>query len=383
MIVLRSKWLAALATLVGLAAARPHADAAVLPEDRADILYHQYDGGGVKIDGPSLLMRKKFAEKYSVSANYYVDLVSSASIDVVTTASPYKEERKQASLGFDMLNGKTQYSVGFTNSDENDYTANQASFDISQDMFGDLTTVSLGFSRGWDEVRRRDDDVFAERVDRRTWRLGVSQILTPTLMMGLAYELVSDEGYLNNPYRSVRYLDPDSPAGYAYQPEVYPHTRVSNAASINARYYLPYRAAVSGEFRLFTDTWGIDSTTAKLGYVHPWREKWIFELGYRWYDQSAADFYSDLFPRADAQNFLARDKELSTFTSHMITVGTTYQLPPLGWRWVQKSTINFYYDHILYDYQDFRDVREGGTPGMEPEYSYDAGVIRLFFSGWF
>ena len=215
----------------------------MLPEDRADVLYHQYDGGGVKIDGPSLLMRKKFAEKYSVSANYYVDLVSSASIDVVTTASPYKEERQQLGLGFDMLNGKTQYSVGFTNSDENDYTANQASFDISQDMFGDLTTVSFGFSRGWDEVRRRDDDEFSESVDRRTWRLGLSQIVTPTLLMGASFELVSDEGYLNNPYRSVRYLDPDSPVGYAYQKEIYPHTRVSNAASLNARYFLPYRAA--------------------------------------------------------------------------------------------------------------------------------------------
>jgi hypothetical protein len=374
---------AACAAAVALASLAPTARAAVLPDDRADVLYHQYDGGGVQIDGPSLLMRKKFAEKYSVSANYYVDLVSSASIDVVTTASPYKEERQQLSLGFDMLNGKTQYSVGFTNSDENDYTANQASFDISQDMFGDLTTVSFGFSRGWDEVRRRDDDVFREHVDRRTWRLGLSQIITPTLMMGLSYELVSDEGFLNNPYRSVRYLDPDSPAGYAYQPEVYPHTRVSNAASINARYYLPYRAAVHGEFRYFTDTWGIDSMTAKVGYTHPWRERWIFELGYRWYDQSAADFYSDLFPRADAQNFLARDKELSTFTSHMFSLGATYELPPLGWKFLQKSTVNLYLDQILYDYQDFRDVREGGTPGTEPEYSYDATVIRLFFSGWF
>ena len=58
-------------------------------------------------------------------------------------------------------------------------------------------------------------------------------------------------------------------------------------------------------------------------------------------------------------------------------------MPPLGWRFVQKSTVNLFYDHILYDYQDFRDVREGGTPGTEPAYSYDAGVIRLFFSGWF
>jgi len=38
--------------------------AGVLPEDRADLLYHSYDGGGVTIDGPSLLVRKQFADKF-------------------------------------------------------------------------------------------------------------------------------------------------------------------------------------------------------------------------------------------------------------------------------------------------------------------------------
>ena len=359
------------------------AGAAVLPDDRADVLYHRYEGGGVTIDGPSLLVRKKFAEKYSVSANYYVDLVSSASIDVVTTASPYKEERNQASLALDVLNDKTQYSMSVAGSDESDYTANTASFDISQDMFGDLTTISLGFSRGWDEVRKRGDQEFDEPVDRRSYRLGLSQIVTPTLMLGLAYETITDEGFLNNPYRSVRYLDPDSPAGYAYQPELYPRTRTSNAASLSARYFLPYRASLHGEYRWFTDTWGIDASTVRVGYTHPLGPRWVLEGGLRWYDQSAADFYSDLFPRQDAQNFLARDKELSTFTSQMLSVGATYELPSLGWQFLQRSTVNFFYDRIRYEYDDFRDVTAGGAPGTEPMYGFDANVFRLFFSGWF
>jgi len=221
--------------VIALAAA-PGARGAVLPDDRADVLYHRYDGGGVTVDGPSLLVRKKFAEKYSVSANYYVDMVSSASIDVMTTASPYKETRTQGSLGFDMLNGTTQYSLSYTNSDENDYTANTASFDLSQELFGDLTTVSFGFSQGWDEVRKRGDSAFSESVDRRNYRRGLSQIVTPRLITGINYEVVTDEGFLNNPYRSVRYLDPGSVQGYSYQPEIYPRTRTSNAVSINARY---------------------------------------------------------------------------------------------------------------------------------------------------
>jgi hypothetical protein len=368
--------------VASVAAFAPAAHAAVLPDDRADVLYHRYDGGGVTIDGPSLLVRKKFAEKYSVTANYYVDMVSSASIDVVTTASPYTEERTQVSLGADVLNGRTQYTVAFSNSDESDYTANTAAFDVSQDLFGDLTTLSFGYSRGWDEVRKRDDAEFSEPVDRSTWRIGLSQILTPKLMVGMNWELVSDEGFLNNPYRSVRYLDPGSVLGYAFQPEVYPNTRVSNALAVSARYFLPYRAALAGHYRWFTDTWGIDASTVTLGYTHPWGERWIFELTYRWYTQGAADFYSDLFPNANAQNFLARDKELSTFTSNMVGLGATYELP-FAMPFIKRSSVSFFYDRFEFDYDDFRDVRAGGTPGTEPLYGFGANVFRLFVSGWF
>ena len=61
--------------------------AGVLPEDRSDVLYHLYDGGGVEIDGPSILVRKKAGKSLSFVGNYYVDMISSASIDVVTTAA--------------------------------------------------------------------------------------------------------------------------------------------------------------------------------------------------------------------------------------------------------------------------------------------------------
>ncbi len=373
----RLGWAAAALVMAGAV------QAAVLPDDRADVLYHRYEGGGVTVDGPSLLLRKKFAEKYSVSANYYIDMVSSASIDVMTTASPYTEERTQGSLALDTLHGKTQYSLSYTLSDESDYTANTASLDVSHDLFGDLTTVSFGFSQGWDEVRKNGDNTFEETVDRRNYRFSLQQILTPQLMTGLNYEVITDEGFLNNPYRSVRYLDDSSARGFSFEPEVYPSTRTSNAIALNARYYLPYRAAIHGEYRFYTDTWGIDANTASIGYTHPWGKRWIFEAGYRWYDQSSADFYSDLFPRANAQNFLARDKELSTFTSQMFSLGATYELPSLGWDRILRSTVNLYYDHIQFRYDDFRDITAGGAPGTEELYGFDANVFRLFVSGWF
>lgn len=152
--------------MVLLLCAGTAAQAGVLPEDRADILYHRYDGGGVTIDGPSVLVRKKFADKVSVAANYYVDMVSSASIDVVTTASPYEEKRVQKSLSLDYLRNKTTYSVGYIDSTESDYVAKTAFLGISQDMFGDLTTISIGFKRGSNDVFRNIKDAAVCAADR-------------------------------------------------------------------------------------------------------------------------------------------------------------------------------------------------------------------------
>ncbi|HEY6644193.1 DUF3570 domain-containing protein [Povalibacter sp.] len=399
------RWLSI--ALLGLtAAAYPLASSAgVLPEDRADVLYHRYDGGGVTIHGPSVLVRKTMAEKYSASANYYMDMVTSASIDVeVSGASEYKEERNQYSLGFDYLRGKTTYSLGYTNSDENDYQASTTSFGISQDLFGDLTTISMGFSKGDDTVRRTIADPndaerrivdpgFKQDVDRWSYRVGVSQILTRNMILGLQLEVITDEGYLNNPYRSFRYVDPDDDLRFRLATEIYPHTRTSNAAGVNARYFLPWRAAAFGGYRYFTDTWGIDAGTFELGYMHPLKgTRWTFEASIRHYNQDHADFYADIFDRVDQQNFMGRDKELSTFVSNTFHVAATYEFVPSGWRFIKKGTLNLSYDRMQFDYDDYRDARYSLLPtddpnfraaGTEQFYSFGANVIQAFISVWF
>ena len=372
--------------------------AGVLADDRADMLYHRYDGGGVTIHGPSVLVRKKLAEKYAISANYYMDMVTSASIDVeVSGASEYKEERDQYSLGLEYLRGKTTYNLGYSNSKENDYEAETTSFGISQDLFGDLTTISMGFSRGKDLVRRRDtitdqiDPNFNEPIDRWSYRVGVSQILTKSLISSMNLEVITDEGFLNNPYRSYRFVNPSDDRLFALASEIYPRTRTSNAVALNARYYLPYRAAVHAGYRFFTDTWGIDANTFEAGYTHP-MGPWTFEASFRYYAQGNADFYSDLFERANQQNFLARDKELSTFNSQTLSIGATYDFAPNGWRFIKKGTLNIFYDRIEFDYEDFRDARFSLLPasdpnfraaGSEPLYGFGANVFQAFVSVWF
>jgi hypothetical protein len=359
------------------------ADAGVLPDDRADILYHRYDGGGLVVDGPSVLVRKKFGDHFSMAYNYYEDMISSASIDVITQASAYKEVRKQNSVNFDVIHGKATYSAGYIYSKEPDYKSSTAFGSISEDMFGDLTTVTFGFTRGWDRVGERGT-TRDDPLDHSSWQLGVSQILTRNTVLNLNYEVTEANGFINNPYRQVRYLDPLEPLGYAYQKEIYPNTRSGNAASATLKYYLPWHAAATGSYRFYSDTFGIKANTGEIAYTQPVYRTWTVDSHLRYYHQTHADFYSDLFPYANAQNFLARDREMATFGSYTFGIGATWEYRVNRFSWLQKGTVNLRWDRIHIAYDDFRDLRVTDVaPGTEPLYTLDANVLQAFVSFWF
>jgi hypothetical protein len=393
-----SQWAKVLAAL-GVVVTPAIAD--VLPDDRADVLYHNYDGGGITIQGPSVLVRKKVGDSLSFSASYYEDLISSASIDVKLSASPYHETRKQEGFSVDYLHGKTIYTAGYIHSKEPDYDSNTAYYSISQSMFGDLTTVTFGYRRGWDNVYRdikvdgiiENDPTFHERADHRGYSLSVSQILTRNAILDLNFEAITDEGYLQSPYREVRYLDPTKPSGFSLAPQVTPNTRTSTAASADLKYYLPFRAAITGEYRYYTDTWGINGNTFQVSYTQPWRH-FIFDGSLRYYLQNAANFYSDLFPRLDYSNFEARDRELAAFHSISLGFGAAYEFHVPYATWINKSSLNFHFNHLMINYSDFRNACysqacfgsnavAGYTPQTDPLYKLDANIFQLFVSIWF
>lgn len=362
--------------------------AAVLPEDRLDILYHSYDGGGAEISGPSILVRKEVADVVSVYGNYYVDMVTSASIDVLSQGSPYTEERTEYSVGVDYLHDRSMISLGYTNSSESDYDAKTISFGVSQDFFGDLTTISLGTTYGSDIVRRNGSPDFEDEAKHRRYSFGISQIITKSFIVALNFETVVDEGYLHNPYRSVRYVDVTSGSGYSYEPEFYPRTHNSDAFSIKGMYYLPYRAALRAEYRSYGDSWDMEAQMMELRYTHPLTD-WglMLEGKARAYKQTAASFYNDLFPFQNftGQEFRARDKELSEFSDLTLGIGITYDFKAGTIPFFEKSSLSLYWDNIQFDYDTFLNVLDPNavTAGSEEPYSFDANVIRFFFSLWY
>ncbi len=355
------------------------ATAATLPQDNVDVLYHRYDGGGMVIDGPSVLVRKSVGPQVSVSGQYYVDMVSAASVDVVALASEYTEERTEYTLGVDYLHEDSILSLGYTNSSENDYEANTAYFSVSQEFFGGMSTVTLGYARGQDEVGVRGDESFSEDADRQNYQLGLSQVMTRNSLLGVDLEVVTDEGFLENPYRRNRYIDPDDPNNFILdQPERYPETRTSFSVATRALYYLPYRASIRGEFRYFSDSWGIDAQTFELAYVHALNPRWTLEGRARYYVQDEADFYSDLYAFENSQTHLARDKEMSAFSGTTLGGGVVYEWKQTSLPGIQRLQASLLVDWLDFSYDNFRDVTASGEflPGQEPLYSFDAFVTR-------
>ncbi len=383
------------------------ANAAVLPDERADAMLHSYEGGELEVSGPAILVRKNIGNSTSVFYNAYIDNITSASIDVQISGSPYEEERTEQTLGVDFLTGKTTMNFSFTDSTENDYEANTISFGISQDFFGDLSTLSIGYAQGTDDVSKRvgnDPLVFEDRasIERHNYRIGFSQILTKNATISIGFETITDEATstpgssgtpttLNNPYRQYSYRLSSNPSDPEYNvrrfaDELYPRTRTSNALSIRGNYFLPWKSAFHYEYRWFTDSWGIEANNIGVSYVHPIGH-FVLDFRYRIYSQTQADFYSDLFEFAGEFTYMGRDKELSTYSNTSVGFGVGYEFAKNGWGWIDKGSVNFSYDLISFEYDNFRDAREniaGGVPaGTESLYAFDADVMQVFVSIWY
>jgi Protein of unknown function (DUF3570) len=358
-----------LCVLAGMLVLTP-AWSAVLPEDRTDLMYHYYKGNDdVKVRGPAVLVRKSVGDNVSVSGRYYMDMISAASPDVVSGGSPYKDTREEFSLGVDVLHGNSLVSAFLSTSKEDDYLADTFGLNVSHDLFGGLTTVSLGYSQGHDVVERVDTS-FQAGIDRYHFRVGLSQVLSKSLLLGLTYEGIAENGYLQNPYRSALILGASSA-------ERYPHTRDSQALAIRLIKGFPAAGRPVGsslrtEYRYTQDNWGIQSHTLGFAYQHYFGPRWLGEFRSRYYQQSAASFYSDNFTTEMA--YMARDKELSTFSSQSLGV-------KFSWSFLKREryrmSLNFSHDYIYFDYQDYTNVLTGQA------HSFGANVGQLYLSGWY
>ncbi len=351
--------------LGGLFALGP-AKAVDLGPDQGELLYHQHNGGGVKAYGPAVLLRKSVMDTVAVTGSVYVDAVSNASIDVVTSASPFSERRTEYGLSADYVYRDALLTLSTSSSSEPDYVARRVGLDLAQDVFGGMSTVSMGFTRGGDDVSKHGEPSFAAKARHWQYRLGSSLILTPRWIASANAEVLADEGYLGSPYRVAHVFG-------AAVPERVPGTRSARAIKLRLVGDLGSRDAIQLGLRHYWDTWGIQSNTLDVGYSRYFGDDWLADVTLRQHSQGKALFYSD-----DAQSdtrYVSRNRQLGSMKDVGVAGKVAYTLRKVPGQY--DITLNAAYEFVQYKFKDFTDLRTG------KDYQYNAGVLQVFVSTHF
>ena len=278
-----------------------------------------------------------------VSAHALVDTVSSASVDVISAATPRFDENRielgaTAQIGFSQA---TEGSIGYTHSGENDWQSHAVEVGLSRDLAKKNARLSLGYGFTRNHVGRAHDPSFEKLLDIHGAQLGLSQILDRKTLASLAYTLSSATGYQRSPYRFVTTMDGVS------APESPPESRLRHA--ITARVMRAFGAGnvIDAQYRFYFDDWGVLSHTVELAYSRELTDAWSLRLRVRGYRQRHAGFYRETYEMP--LRYMTVDRELSAFSDGLGGIKLAY----LGESWDLEAKL----DTIVYRFDDYARLR--------------------------
>ena len=243
----------------------------------------------------------------SASAHVLVDSVSSASVDVVSSATErWTENRVEAGARLGARLGRNDVSLGVVRSAENDYLSWGVQVLAGRELAQKNTRVQLGYGFADNMVGRNEDPTFERSLRAHTAEAGATQLLSPTTILGLTYTFQIADGYQASPYRYVLVAD-----GTMALPEAHPERRTRHAVTARLLHSLSEAMAFDASYRLYGDDWGIVSHTVTASWLRDLGRSWDLRLRVRGYRQSAADFYRESY--AQPMLYMSGDRELGTF----------------------------------------------------------------------
>ncbi len=151
--------------------------------------------------------------------------------------------------------------------------------------------------------------------------LGVSRILSRRWMVSVNGSETHETGYLTEPYKLVSVLNGAGvPVGSLTEKR--PSTRNRSTVMASSVYHFDQDILYSS-YRYYWDTWGIKSHTLDLKYRHQFDDVTYLEPLFRFYTQSAANFYTGaLIQGQPLPEFASSDYRLGQLNT--FTFGGTY-----------------------------------------------------------
>ena len=245
---------------------------------------------------------------WGVTGRYLVDVVSAASPDIVSTASPHWNEVRQAgSLGGRYKRGNTGVAASASTSYTPDYLSASGSAQVTRDLDDKNLTLTGGYGYGHDVIgrARTSFSVFSHTLDYHSMALGVSRVVNPRLVLGVYGDAMLEHGDQSKPYRYVAMFRPEDATrvGRGASAAQVAATRL-DAKPLEQLPLQRQRFAVTGrlayrvrgatlrvEERLYTDTWGQSASTTDARYfIDLGRRLMVWPHG-RFNVQNAASFF--------------------------------------------------------------------------------------------
>ena len=299
------------ALTVALIAANAHADS------RATAFVSAYaDDDGLTVVSPEVALRQEVDSTIDLEVAWEADIISAASIDVLTAASPHGFEEVRHGLMAGVIwkpEREVTFGLRYLPTWEKDYDSHGLALRAGYEWLERRLEQRLDLRVSFDRVGRAGEPESEWRA-LRVVALGpsLSYVVDRWTVANIAYEIQAQSGFQSSPYRFVP-ID-WSASTTVSAPERHPEWRVRHAVAVGVRRALSRRWFLSGGYRLYRDSWGLGSHTAEAGIQHATRqERAIVGIDLRGYSQGEASFYQERYAAAvgTLPRYRSRDKMLS------------------------------------------------------------------------
>lgn len=308
------------------------------------------DSDHTTVVSPLVHIAKDAWQGATIGAGFVADVVSSASVDVVSNATQHMSDlRKQVSAGLTQKVSATTISASYIFSSENDYTSHNLVVGLSQDLLQRNLTLALNYALSLNDVGRSGDPSFHRELDVHTVDASITQVLDKRTIASLAYTFSYNTGYQASPYRFVHVEStPDFKV-----PETDPNERLRHAFVLALNRHVGKDSSVGADVRLYLDDWGVTSFTQQLRYFVNFGNVTL-RLRERFYYQTDASFFQPHYQQV--QSYITADRELSNFWELLGGLKLQWRLPGVaeGLSLEAKADV-FYFSYLDFDILNFHE----------------------------
>jgi len=157
---------------------------------------------------------------------------------------------------------------------------------------------------------------------------GLSQILSKNFQTLFALDMVLQQGLLSTPYQRIYFSDIEDSFIEDFQLadaiEQLPDLRFKLALGNRMSFYINEYIVLRSFYRYYFDDWGITSHTASIEVPVKITDKFTLYPSYRYYSQTAADYFAPYETHISTDRYYTSDFDLSKFYASQYGFGLTY-----------------------------------------------------------